>query len=325
VIGTMKDRRIVAAGGFAIVAIAIGAFAIVHGKPAGSCYAGDAKAPSTVADRALYAAASEVRGTGPVVVETIHGDLLRQRTKFAVDGGSVVELAGWAVDPVAKRAATVVLVRVDDRPPLRADTCRDRSDVAQFSGVPAYGPSGFEVRLQPAPGVHRLAFSVLADDGRTLYVDPRDLELDVARPAVSRAAPIRTIPSVQGGFTGLDDAAVPAAVSAGAPFSHPVGTDFRINGWMIDRTRAAPAPLRSIDVLVDGRLVDHAAYGASRPDVADFLHAPDLRNLGFTARFATDGMRPGRHVVTLRAVVADGRSATFATRLVVDLTPDPAG
>jgi hypothetical protein len=320
VIDRRKERRLVAAAGLAVIAIAIGAVVVAHGNATGSCYAGDPKTASAAADRALYAGASDVKGSSPVAVEMVQGDLLRQRSKIAVDGGSVVGISGWAVDPVAKRAATVVLVRVDDQPPVRADTCGDRRDIAQFFGVPAYARSGFAVRLRPAPGVHRVTFSVLGGDQRTLYRDPRDLELDVRKPADAR-----TIPAVQGGLTLLNDVPVPAGVSEGAPLSHPIGTDFRIYGWMIDLTDGTPAPLRSIDVFLDGRFVVRAAYGAPRPDVAGFVHAPEVGNSGFTARLLTDGIPPGRHLITLRAIVADGRPAIFGTTLVVDLTRPPGG
>jgi hypothetical protein len=317
-IAAVKNPRIVAVFALAFIAIVIAVVVRAHGQGTGSCYTGDPKAPSAPADRALYAGAPEVTGTSPVVVEVVQGKMLGQHRTMAADGSAVVGISGWAVDPAAKRAAPVVLVRVDDQPLLRADTCGERADVASALGVPAYRRSGFGLRLAPVPGVHRLAFFVLGADGRTLYRDPRDLELSVSQPAG-----VRTTPAVQGGLTRLDDVAVPAAVSGGAPLSHPIGTDLRIDGWMIDRTRATPAELRSLDVLVDGRFAVRAAYGAARPDVAGFLHAPEASNVGFTARLLTDGIPPGRHRITFRAIVADGRSATLATPLVVDLTRPP--
>jgi hypothetical protein len=302
------------------VAVAVAVFLVARGRPNGSCQAGNPDTASPVADRALYAGIPEVMGTSALGIDMVRGETLRGRRRIAVEGGALVAITGWAVDFAAKRAASVVLVRVDDRSPVLADTCGYRPDVATLYGGPSYARSGFSVRLQPASGVHRVTFSVLSDDRRTLHPDARSLELEVRSPAHAR-----TVPAVQGGFTLLDGAPVPAGVSGGAPFPHRAGSDLRINGWMIDRTSGTPAAVRSIDVFLDGRFVRRAAYGAPRPDVADYVHAPGVRNAGFTARLLTDGIPPGRHRVTLRAVVADGRQAAFGTILVLDLTRAPGG
>lgn len=299
-----------------VVAIAIGIAVFSHRGPSG-CFDGDPKAVSPVADPAFLAGTTRVKGSNQLAVDVVRGEMLGTRSKIAVPAGDVVTISGWAADTLAKDLVRAVLVRTDDGPAVRADTCGARNDVAGFFKNPALANSGWAVRLRPAPGVHRVAFDVLGADGRTVYTDIRTVELDGTAAAGPGAGP----PVVQGAFTYFDDVTIPEPILRGAPYPHPLNTDFRITAWMVDQTRGAPAPVRAIDVLVDGKVVDRAAYGASRPDVAAFVHAPDVQNAGFSARFPTDGLALGRHVISFRVTVADGRTTMFGTTVPIDLVP----
>jgi hypothetical protein len=317
----VRRNRRVALVTAAVVASGAFAFLLWQRGGAAACYAGDPAAPSAPADPALFAGAADANGPNQLAVEMVSGELLGTRSRIAVRGGEILGISGWAVDIGAKQVARAVLVRIDGAPPLRADTCGERPDVGRFFGEPAYARAGYGLRVRPTAGVHHLSFDVLSSDGRTIYRNARDLELDASQPLTPTGAPATPAAAVvQGGFTYLDDATIPQPVFTGAAFVHPVGTDLRIAGWIVDRTHGAPAPVRSVEVLVDGRPVDRAAYGQSRPDVASFVGAPQLQNAGFTARVFTDDLSPGRHSLTLRAVLSDGRTATLGSSLVIGLT-----
>jgi hypothetical protein len=310
----MKRRPLVAfaAAGALALALAVAALVSALGEGKRACFAGDPRLPAPIADAALTAGVPELRGTTPVAIELVQGRPVPPGRKVAVAAGALVGITGWAIDPGAKRAASVVLARVDGGPAVRADTCFDRSDVAKALNMPAYARSGYRLRLGVPPGVHRVVLFVLGAGGKQLYRNPLEVELDVAGTAGARPA----AHSVDGGISRLDDAPIDPNVVAGAPFSHPVGTDLRIAGWMIGGTRAEPERLAAVDVLIDGRPVDRAAYGGYRPESANL---PVLRNADFTARILTDGMRPGRHEVTLRATVSDGSRIMLPGRIVLDL------
>src|SRR5665213_2584300 len=137
-------------------------------------------------------------------------------------------------------------------------------------------------------------------------------------PALAGSAAVT--PVVQGGFTTLDGAAIAPEVQGGRPFVHPIGTDLRMTGWMIDASYQTPAAVRAVDVLIDGRVVDRASYGAFRPDVAAFVKAPELQDCGFTARVLTDDLAPGKHRIVLRGIVGGGRHATLLPAVTIELT-----
>jgi hypothetical protein len=81
-----------------------------------------------------------------------------------------VWLAGWAVDPVARRCPAALFVVVDGgRLVVPALIGGDRGDVAAVFGVPAYRRSGFTATFSSAllsPGSHTITFTVVSADGR---------------------------------------------------------------------------------------------------------------------------------------------------------------
>ncbi|GEM_PF-3722408 len=313
----MSSRTLRLGGAVLAAVLILVAAGVVLTSHAGgrSCFAGDPKAASPPADAALLAAASRVPSTGQAAIETVGGQMLGARTTIdAEPGSSILSLSGWAVDTVAHALPREVLIVIDGVS-VRADTCIARSDVARFFKTPAYDRSGYAARLRILPGAHDVAIEVLAADGKTLYTGSRRLEVRAAEPARAAVTPV-----VQGGFTTLDGAAIAPEVQGGRPFVHPIGTDLRMTGWMIDASYQTPAAVRAVDVLIDGRVVDRASYGAFRPDVAAFVKAPELQDCGFTARVLTDDLAPGKHRIVLRGIVGGGRHATLLPAVTIELT-----
>jgi hypothetical protein len=282
-----------------------------------ACFAGDPGAVSAVAPPALAGGAVTVTGhSDDIAVDLVRGEPLGKQRLVRLQAGTLVTVSGWAIDHAARRLAHAVLVRIDGAEPLRADYCDNRIDVARFFGVPAYERSGFSVRVRVPDGRHRVAFDVLSADRRTLYRDERRFELEGMTSAATMP------PAVQGDLTFVDGLAA-HDIGLGEPYRRALGRDLSLVGWLADQTIGTPAPARAVDVLVDGRVAVAAAYGAPRPDVATFLHAPSLQNAGFSARIFTDDIRPGRHEITIRATLADGRTAILPRRLVLELAHAP--
>ena len=327
-------------------AIAFALLVVVRSRGDVPCFAGDPMAASPPAPESLARGAAVVASARELTLDVVQGSQVGKRTRVAVKSGTLVAISGWAADMSAQRRARAVLVWVDGRPPVRADVCGEREDVARAYANARLAQTGFTVRVPVAPGAHALSFGVLAADGRTLYRIARGLELDGVGPAVTsvrearpRSAPAavsaapaaRTTPAalvaprvpapvVQGDLTTADGASVPNSVRDGAPFVHPAGVDLVFVGWVVDRTGVVPARVRSVEVLIDGRPVARAAYGSARPDVAAFVHAPGVLNSGFSARVFTDDLRPGRHALGIVTTLADGRTANWPEKLVLDLT-----
>ena len=88
-----------------------------------------------------------------------------------VDLGAELTLLGWAVDRTAQRVAGGVQVVVDGSRIFSATYGAQRSDVASYFNLPAYGPSGFSASVPTKvlrAGSHRFALRVLSPD-RTCY------------------------------------------------------------------------------------------------------------------------------------------------------------
>jgi hypothetical protein len=75
-----------------------------------------------------------------------------------------------------------------------------------------------------------------------------------------------------------------------------------MRGWAADERQAA----RAVSLRVDNREF-LGLYGLPRPDVAEALGIPALRNSGFYVSFATQLLGPGSHQATLLVEGTDGR------------------
>jgi hypothetical protein len=95
------------------------------------------------------------------------------------EGGGVLRIAGWAVDPLAGTPASAVLVEVAGRTHL-VPVREERADVAAAFGVPAYARSGFRglVTLDDLPaGLQPVQLRVVSADGRGYFDVPERRQL----------------------------------------------------------------------------------------------------------------------------------------------------
>ncbi len=101
-----------------------------------------------------------------------------------VVAGSIVHIAGWAVDPRSHRPVTKVLVQVDHRAPLATADCHEnRPDVAAALSDPGAAASGFEANVATSAlsaGTHTLSFAEVTGDGRRFTL-PTRATIDIVR------------------------------------------------------------------------------------------------------------------------------------------------
>lgn len=88
--------------------------------------------------------------------------------------------------------------------------------------------------------------------------------------------------------------------------------DIFVKGWAVN-----PSKVTKIDVLLDGKVIGQATYGAYRPDVNRVYPGyPSGNNSGFTYTIKKDLMANGNHTVTVIAYGKDGtkqqKSKSFA-------------
>lgn len=83
-----------------------------------------------------------------------------------------------------------------------------------------------------------------------------------------------------------------------------------VAGWVIDNDAVA-----RVDVLVDGRVVGTATYGAARPDVQTAWPGAPL-NTGYVYRLDTGALAVGRHVISVRPVDRTGNATVLGPTAV---------
>jgi peptidoglycan/LPS O-acetylase OafA/YrhL len=223
-----------------------------------------------------------------------------------VPQGSALTLGGWVVDPAAEQPASEVYLVVDGTQEVLASYGRDRLDVATFLHQPAYRSSGFTATVRTdtlSPGMHALTLRIVAADSGGYYFPAWRLDINV-KPL---SAFVRSAAATQADVT-LTGPGV--TTDSEGMVTVPSGANLAIAGWAIDQPAgtSAQAVLLSIDDRVDIPMT----YPVLRPDVAATLGKPIYQLSGFSATvsdgFASHGILPGRHTLSLKVIAADGVS-----------------
>jgi hypothetical protein len=105
------------------------------------------------------------------------------------------------------------------------------------------------------------------------------------------------------------------------PFVQHRGGDVRMTGWAVGGSVPPFRPLAGVHVLVDGRAVTDVAYGARRDDVAHNLGAVTDAHVGYSARFASDEFRAGRHTITFLCEAQAGRWLPCGPAVALEVVP----
>jgi peptidoglycan/LPS O-acetylase OafA/YrhL len=78
-----------------------------------------------------------------------------------------------------------------------------------------------------------------------------------------------------------------------------------IVGWAVDATQRAP--LKEVDLIIDGFMPVSAQYGLARPDVAATLGDPTLAPVGYAALIPKAALTMGAHTIQIVAVFSGGK------------------
>lgn len=281
-----------------LVLAALGPSATAASSAPGWCFTGPPDAMSPYASHSLTAGARSGPG-GVVTIDAVNG--IAVHGPVTASASQPLLVRGWAVDSDARSAAQL-LVSVDGGPARRADSCIPRPDVALAWHIDDYTASGFTVRLPPLhSGRHRLAFSTYAADQRILS-------------AVTELIVIAHGPDAAEHITGAIDRFDGVAGPPGTVVQRH-DSDVRIDGWLAEWTPVGLRPLRALDVIVDGHVVDRATYGRRPGSTA--------QHVGYSSRFAADILMLGRHELKLRATLASGKRVFAETVVQLDVVAPP--
>jgi len=84
------------------------------------------------------------------------------------------------------------------------------------------------------------------------------------------------------------------------------GDSLKIRGWAVDQDNSKTAG--GVLIAIDGNLEVPALYGLDRPDIAAFHKNSNYRYSGFEASIPASVIGPGRHVIDIMVISADGSS-----------------
>jgi len=87
----------------------------------------------------------------------------------------------------------------------------------------------------------------------------------------------------------------------------PVFGAVNVVGWS-----TGPDPIARVDVFCDGEVVGSGSVGLPRPDVSLHLHYAGAERSGFVVAWNSETVKPGPHVLTVRAVDIRGRMTEVA-------------
>jgi hypothetical protein len=176
--------------------------------------------------------------------------------------------------------------------------------------------------LTPGLGIIAALFLVVAILDRPAPLPPSAAHYAVAAPAAGTAAsaPRPAAPPITFAIDTLEADGT----------QHPIGdvlpigarTPITIHGWAVDRRTVAPA--RAMVLSLDGGpSVPVKDYGLARPDVGAAIGAT-ATNSGFAAAVPLTGLRPGKHIVRLSLIGADGARFELPEPVPFVLVQEPA-
>jgi hypothetical protein len=121
-------------------------------------------------------ASLKLLATAPLYnLETI-GDVVNPfgRARLTVNTSVPLKISGWAVDAIAREAASGVDIVIDQKP-FAARYSVNRPDVAGYFHTPAYRRSGFELVVpatQLSAGQHSLLLRIIDQQGTGYFQSP---------------------------------------------------------------------------------------------------------------------------------------------------------
>jgi hypothetical protein len=107
-----------------------------------------------------------------------------------------------------------------------------------------------------------------------------------------------------------------------AASSIPVGDNLAVVGWAADVQDGAP--VKQVQILIDGAAVGNASLGIARPDVAA-AYGSKYANSGYSFVYASGYMSGGTHTISAVATDSLGLTTTLGTKTVTVANQPPFG
>jgi hypothetical protein len=137
------------------------------------------------------------------------------------------------------------------------------------------------------------------------------------------AAGSYTLAASSTGLTGATSGAIVIAglpavsIDAPAAGSALVGS-VTLSGWALDSATAIGTAIKSVQISVDGAVIDNATYGISRPDVCTtYPGRPGCPNVGFSYQLNSVALTNGTHTITVSATNSDATPHTGSASVTV--------
>lgn len=211
----------------------------------------------------------------------------------SVTQSGVIFFKGWALDP---QQITDIQVYVDDQFIAPANRGLPRIDIVEaypnYPGIQNVAP-GFQIGILASRfsnGTHTVEVRVLTSDNKVTPLGRRAISID------------NTIN--QAPFGNLDIPDLAAAYNASGSFP--------VQGWALDTDGIA-----TVDVYVDGGILQSAAYGDARPDVANtYPDFPAALYSSFIANIDSTRLQDGLHLLEVKATDRLGLSRLIGRRQI---------
>jgi sugar lactone lactonase YvrE len=216
-----------------------------------------------------------------------------------------VYVAGWVADAADGAPLKNVKVYIDGNLVGTPILGIARPDVAAAYNSAAYLNSGYAFYYSAAtlsPGTHAVTVVAIDSGGRSTTLGP--LSITVTSAAPPPPPPFGNLEVAEDSVTGSTTVSQSDSVY--------------VAGWVADATDGAP--LKNVEVYVDGNLIGTPTLGIARPDVATALNNPAYLDSGYQFYYAAAAFFPSTHTVTVVAIDSGGRSTTFGP-LTITVVP----
>lgn len=232
-----------------------------------------------------------------LLAQTFHGAVDKPDPTQVQSG--IVPVIGWVLNPLA---VSKIELWVDDQFQHDAILNLPRIDIVEaypdWPGIHTARPgfiTGFRAdRFTNGP--HTVEVRVYLSDGSVQFLGRRTININ------------NTVNQAPFGFLDIPDASGIKNVSGAFP----------VNGWAADLDG-----IQTIEVMIDGGILQGAMYGDPRPDVgATYPDFTSAQFSGFVANIDSTRIENGIHTLTVRATDKKGMSATIGHRTVQIINND---
>ncbi len=213
------------------------------------------------------------------------------KTTTVVHGDNIT-VTGWAADYQDGAPVKQVQVLIDGKVAGNAVLGLARADVAKAYNNPAWTNSGWTFSYSSA------SLAVGTHTATAVATDSFALSTTLTN---SRSFTVVAAPPL-----GVTGSAIDAVTKTSTVTR---GDNLLVTGWAADYQDGAP--VKQVQVLIDGTAVGNAVLGIARPDVATAYKNPAWTNSGWSFTYSSTGLATGTHTVTAVATDTAALSKTL--------------